>query len=213
VPVGRSPWLPCVGVSRACPAWVCLVWLAFVRSRSASALRLSAPVLLGVSLAPLCNFYTVSSYPTLSVTPLPLSPWLLLQSIRFLPNLRRLLPRKGAPGPPTLSALRIPFAWGLEGHPLWFPRLVVGYVSVIHLAKVSFAAKAALTTGLMATAHDSTKPRAHWLFFPTFPFVPQSVESFGRLGASAMSLLRSLVDVLRIYAGCHALSCLHTIDQ
>jgi hypothetical protein len=29
-PVGRSPWLTCVGVSRACLVWVCLVWLAFV---------------------------------------------------------------------------------------------------------------------------------------------------------------------------------------
>jgi hypothetical protein len=30
LPVGRSPWLTCVGVSRDCLAWVCLVWLAFV---------------------------------------------------------------------------------------------------------------------------------------------------------------------------------------
>jgi hypothetical protein len=30
LPVGRSPWLTCVGVPGACLLWICLVWLAFI---------------------------------------------------------------------------------------------------------------------------------------------------------------------------------------
>jgi hypothetical protein len=65
LPFLRSPWLICVGASGACLVWVCLVWLAFacVWPRLLCVLlliqprlpRLSAPMLLGVSLVPLCK--------------------------------------------------------------------------------------------------------------------------------------------------------------
>jgi hypothetical protein len=54
LPVELSLWLTCVGGSRACLVWVCLVWLAIVCDWPRH-LRLLAPMLSGVSLVPLCN--------------------------------------------------------------------------------------------------------------------------------------------------------------
>jgi hypothetical protein len=53
LPFGR-PWLTCVVGSKACLLWVCLMWLAFVCVWPRP-LCLSVPMLLDVSLVPLCN--------------------------------------------------------------------------------------------------------------------------------------------------------------
>jgi hypothetical protein len=76
-----------------------------------------------------------------------------------------------------------------------FPRrLVVGDVSVIHPAAASFAVGAARTPGFAAAARDASKRRAYRQVSSALPFVPMSVESFGRLGAPALTLLGDLAD-------------------
>jgi hypothetical protein len=76
-----------------------------------------------------------------------------------------------------------------------FPRrLVVGDVSVIHPAAASFAGGAARTPGFAAAARDASKRRAYRQVYSALPFVPMSVESFGRLGAPALMLLGDLAD-------------------
>jgi hypothetical protein len=78
---------------------------------------------------------------------------------------------------------------------LVFPRrLVVGDVSVIHPAAASFAVGAAHTPGFAAAARDASKRRAYRQVSSALPFVPMSVESFGRLGAPALTLLTDLAD-------------------
>jgi hypothetical protein len=178
-----------VGVSCvACVACVCLCL--------ASALCLSAPMLFGVSLVPLCN------------TPSPLSParcdhrllsrWPCTRPPH--PHPRR--PCPGPRGPSTrpswigrgsclhrLGEFRacrpsVPSRphgpWGTGGHPCCFSRPnVVGDVSVIHPVAVSFAAGAALTPGFAAAALDRTKQRAYHQASLALPFVPLLVQSFG----------------------------------
>jgi hypothetical protein len=73
-------------------------------------------------------------------------------------------------------------------------RHVVGDVSVIHLAAASFAGGAARTPGFAAAAWDASKRRAYRQVSYALPFVPMSVESFGRLGAPALTLLGDLAD-------------------
>jgi hypothetical protein len=76
-----------------------------------------------------------------------------------------------------------------------FPRrLVVSEVSVIHPAAASFAGGAARTPGFAATARDASKRRAYRQASSALPFVPMSAESFGRLGALALTLLGDLAD-------------------
>jgi hypothetical protein len=76
-----------------------------------------------------------------------------------------------------------------------FPRrLVVGDVSVIHLAAASFAGGAVRTPGFAAAAQDTSKQRAYRQVSSALPFVPMSIESFGRLGAPALMLLGELVQ-------------------
>jgi hypothetical protein len=76
-----------------------------------------------------------------------------------------------------------------------FPRrLVVGDVSVIHPASGSCARAAARLPGWVAARRDAAKERPYRRVSSDLPFVPLSVESFGRLGALALSLLRSLAD-------------------
>jgi hypothetical protein len=78
---------------------------------------------------------------------------------------------------------------------LVFPRrLVVGDVSVIHPAATSFAVGAVRTPGFAAAARDASKRRAYRQVSSALPFVPISVESFGRLGARALTLLGDLAD-------------------
>jgi hypothetical protein len=75
-----------------------------------------------------------------------------------------------------------------------FPRrLVVGDVSVIQPAAASFAVGAARAPG-SAAARDASKRRAYRQVSSALPFVPMSVESFGRLGAPALTLLGDLAD-------------------
>jgi hypothetical protein len=74
-----------------------------------------------------------------------------------------------------------------------FPRrLVVGDVSIIHPAAASFAVGAVHTPGFEAAARDASKRRAYRQVSSALPFVPMSVESFGRLGAPALTLLGDL---------------------
>jgi hypothetical protein len=76
-----------------------------------------------------------------------------------------------------------------------FPRrLVIGDVSVIHPASRSCAWEAARLPGWAAARRDAPKERAYRRVSSGLPFVPLSVESFGRLGAPALSLLCSLAD-------------------
>jgi hypothetical protein len=76
-----------------------------------------------------------------------------------------------------------------------FPRrLVVGDVPVIHPAAASFAVGAAHTPGFAAAAQDASKRRAYQQVSSALPFVPMSGESFGRLGAPALTLLGDLAD-------------------
>jgi hypothetical protein len=76
-----------------------------------------------------------------------------------------------------------------------FPhRLVVGDVSVIHLAAASFAVGAARTPGFAAPARDASKRRAYRQVSSALPFVLMSVESFARLWAPALTLLGDLAD-------------------
>jgi hypothetical protein len=76
-----------------------------------------------------------------------------------------------------------------------FPRLlVVSDVSVIHPEAASFAVGAARTPGFAAAAWDASKRRACRQVSYALPFVPMSVESFGRLGAPALTLLGDLAD-------------------
>jgi hypothetical protein len=76
-----------------------------------------------------------------------------------------------------------------------FPRqLLVGDGSAIHPAAASFAGGAACTPRFAAAARDASKQRAYWQVSSALPFVPMSVESFGRLGAPALTLLRDLAN-------------------
>jgi hypothetical protein len=76
-----------------------------------------------------------------------------------------------------------------------FPRrLVVGDVSVIHPVAASFAGGAPRTPEFAAVARDASKWRAYWQVSSALPFVPKSVESFRRLGVSALMLLGDLAD-------------------
>jgi hypothetical protein len=132
--------------------WVCLLLPAFVcvwprllfvlLSVQPRLLRLSAPMLFGMSLVPLCNALFVQR--------------------DFYSHLPR--------------------------------RLVVGDVSVIHPASGSCARAAARLPGRAAARRDAAKERAYWRVSSGLHFVPLSVELFGRLGAPALSLLRSLAD-------------------
>jgi hypothetical protein len=70
---------------------------------------------------------------------------------------------------------------------------VVGDVSVTHPAAASFAGGAARTTRFAAAAQDASKRRAYRQVSSALPFVPMS-ESFGRLGAPALTLLGDLAD-------------------
>jgi hypothetical protein len=71
---------------------------------------------------------------------------------------------------------------------------LVGDVSVIHPAAASFAGGTARTPGFAAAARDASKQRAYRQVSSALPFVPMSVESFGRLGAPALTLLGDLAD-------------------
>jgi hypothetical protein len=73
-------------------------------------------------------------------------------------------------------------------------RLVVGDVSVIHPAAASFAVGAARTPGFAAAARGASKRHAYRQVSSALPFVPMSVESFGRLKAPALTLLGDLAD-------------------
>jgi hypothetical protein len=73
-------------------------------------------------------------------------------------------------------------------------RLVVGDVSVIHPAAASFAGGASCTPGFVAAARGASKWRAYRQVSSALPFVPMSVESFGRLRVSALPLLGDLAD-------------------
>jgi hypothetical protein len=48
------------------------------------------------------------------------------------------------------------------------------------------------TLGIAVTARDASKRRAYQQVFSALPFVPMSVESFGRLSAPALTLLGDL---------------------
>jgi hypothetical protein len=64
-----------------------------------------------------------------------------------------------------------------------FPRrLVVGDVSVIHLAAASFAGDAARTPGFAAAAWDGSKRRAYRQVSSTLPFAPCRLSPSGPLG-------------------------------
>jgi hypothetical protein len=59
----------------------------------------------------------------------------------------------------------------------------------------SYARGAVRTTGVAAAARDASKWRAYLQVSSALPFVPMSVESFGRLGAPAVTkLLGDLAD-------------------
>jgi hypothetical protein len=73
-------------------------------------------------------------------------------------------------------------------------QLVVGDVSAIHPTFGSCARAAARLLGWAAAHRDDAKERAYQRVSSGLPFVPLSVESFGRLRASALSSLRFLVD-------------------
>jgi hypothetical protein len=74
--------------------------------------------------------------------------------------------------------------------PCW---LVVGDVSVIHPAAASFAVGAVRTPGLRPL--PGTPPSGVRIGRSSaLPFVPMSVDSFGRLGAPALTLLGDLAD-------------------
>jgi hypothetical protein len=74
-----------------------------------------------------------------------------------------------------------------------FPRrLVVGDVSVIHPAAASLARGAARTPGFAAAARDALKRCAYKQVSSALPFLPISIESFGRL--EALTLLGDLAD-------------------
>jgi hypothetical protein len=65
-------------------------------------------------------------------------------------------------------------------------------VSVIHPASGSCDRAAAQLLGWAAARRDAAKERAYQGVSSGLPFVTLSVESFGRLGAPALSLPRSL---------------------
>jgi hypothetical protein len=67
-------------------------------------------------------------------------------------------------------------------------------ISVIHPASGPCARAATRLPGWAAAHRDAAKERANQLVSSGLPFVPLSVETFGRLGAPALSLLRSLAD-------------------
>jgi hypothetical protein len=109
-------------------------------------------------------------------------------------------PPSPGPGAPSRSPdpLDVPPPLRLEAQEnvvFVFPRrLVVGDVSVIHPAAASFAGGAARAPGFASAARDASKRRAYWQVSSALPFVPMSVESFGRLGAPALTLLEDLAD-------------------
>jgi hypothetical protein len=77
---------------------------------------------------------------------------------------------------------------------------------MIHPAAASFAVGAARAPGFAAAARDASKRRACRQVSSALPFVPMSVESFGRLGAPALTLLGDLADHA-VQAGGPGLSC------
>jgi hypothetical protein len=82
---------------------------------------------------------------------------------------------------------------------------VVGYVSIIHPAAASFAVGAAHNPAFAAAAWDATKRLAYRQVSSALPFVPVSVESFGCLGALALTQLGDLADQA-VQAGAPCLS-------
>jgi hypothetical protein len=94
-----------------------------------------------------------------------------------------------SPGPLGVPPLRNTSLRGVFSR-----QLVVGDVSVIHPAAASFAGGAACAPGLAAAARDASKRRAYRQVSSALPFVPMSVESFGRLGTPALTLLGDLAD-------------------
>jgi len=75
--------------------------------------------------------------------------------------------------------------------------LVVGDVSVIHPAAQSYVREACKATGAAAAARDAFKV-AKYRASPmggACEFVPLSVESYGRMGAPAMALLRKVAGL------------------
>jgi hypothetical protein len=127
----------------------------------------------------------------------------------LVPNAPALAPAAGsalpdglAPSPGPGTPVRSPDPLGVHpplGPGAWgnvmfvFPRrLVVGDVFIILPAAASFAVGAARTPGFVAAARDASKRRAYWQVSSALPFVPISVESFGRLGAPALTLLGDL---------------------
>jgi hypothetical protein len=79
-----------------------------------------------------------------------------------------------------------------------FPRrLVVGDVSVIHLAAASFAVGAARAPGFAAAARDASKRRAYRQVSSALPFVPMSVEFFGSLALPFAGATRPCVGRAR----------------
>jgi hypothetical protein len=69
----------------------------------------------------------------------------------------------------------------------------VSFCKSIYLSAAAyFAEGAARTPGFAAAARDASKRRAYRQVSSALSFVPMSVESFGRLGASALTLLGDL---------------------
>jgi hypothetical protein len=71
--------------------------------------------------------------------------------------------------------------------------ITIAYVSVIHPTSLNTLSRAAVTAGAAALHRDRQKQTAYARVEPNgYSFVPFSVESYGRLGQPAMSLLHSL---------------------
>jgi hypothetical protein len=72
-------------------------------------------------------------------------------------------------------------------------RMVVVDVSATHPVGVATGAVAAMTDGVAAAKHDGEKRRSYNRLNPNgYPFVPFSVETYGRLGNPAIALLERL---------------------
>jgi hypothetical protein len=97
---------------------------------------------------------------------------------------------------PDPLGVPLPLGPGARGDVMFvFPRRpVVGDVSVVRPAAASFAVCAARAPGFAAAARDASKRLAYRQVSSALPFVPMSVESLGRLGAPALTLLGDLAD-------------------
>jgi hypothetical protein len=100
--------------------------------------------------------------------------------------------------PPALSAFRTPFALGLGevlgGVLLVFP----GGLRWVRFLSPSLLSLRALRGAALTSdswVRGCRLGQCAYRQFSSTPFVPLSVESFGRLGAPAVSLLGSLADV------------------